>query len=153
MPTYAAETSVPVEKSRMELERTLQRYKASHFMYGTEPGRALVMFQIENRRVRFHLDLPKITDYATSPAGRKRRSPAQQEAAWEQACRQRWRALNLVVKAKLEAVEAEIASFEEEFMAWLVLPNGTTVGETLIPDLARGLDTGEFPALMPGPMS
>ena len=35
---------------------------------------------------------------------------------WEQACRQRWRALALVIKAKLEAIDAEISTFEEEFL-------------------------------------
>jgi hypothetical protein len=51
----------------------------------------------------------------------KRRTETQAQRAWEQAVRQRWRALVLVIKAKLEAVESGITSFEDEFLAHTVL--------------------------------
>jgi hypothetical protein len=44
--------------------------------------------------------------------------------AWKQAYHQRWRALALAIKA----VESGIATFEEEFLAHIALPNGSTVG-------------------------
>lgn len=60
------------------------------------------------------------------------------ELAWEQACRQRWQALLLAIKAMLEAVAAGIAQFEDEFLAYLVDPttNGT-VGDLLRPQLEQ----------------
>ena len=61
---------------------------------------------------------------------------------------QRWRALLLVVKAKLEAVEAEIATFEEEFLPHIVLPNGRTVGEMALPEIERAYQGGRTPALL-----
>lgn len=57
-----------------------------------------------------------------------RGSPAAEE--WEQACRQKWRALALLVKAKLEAVDAKISSVEEAFFADIVMPDGRTVYES-----------------------
>lgn len=70
------------------------------------------------------------------------------EKAYEQACRQRWRALNLAVKAKLEAVSSGIASFEEEFLAHIVLPNGKTVGNLLVPQLGRAYLENKMPPLL-----
>jgi hypothetical protein len=53
------------------------------------------------------------------------------EKAWEQVTRQRWRALALVIKAKLEAVTSGISTFEAEFLANTMLPDGRTVGDVV----------------------
>ena len=47
--------------------------------------------------------------------------------ASEQGKRSRWRALYLVVKAKLEAVSSGIVSMEDEFLAQTVMNDGETV--------------------------
>jgi hypothetical protein len=53
--------------------------------------------------------------------------------------RQRWRALYLVVRAKIEAVEAGLAIFEEEFLAFIVVPGlNKTIGEIMVPRLNAG---------------
>jgi hypothetical protein len=49
--------------------------------------------------------------------------------------RRRWRSLALAIKAKLEVVASGIATFDEEFMAHLVLPDGTTVGDRVTTEL------------------
>src|SRR5262245_44396717 len=67
---------------------------------------------------------------------------------WEQACRQRWRALALAIKAKLEAVESGIATFEEEFLAYVVMPDGQTVGQHVLPNVERAYSTGQMPPLL-----
>lgn len=152
MPTYAADTNVPAEKSRAEIERTLARYGAQHFMYGWDGNRAVVMFRMgetyNHRQVRFVVEMPNRDDreFTHTPERRYKRSPAQAEAAWEQATRQRWRALALVVKAKLEAVEAGIASFDQEFLAHIMLPSGETVGEWIAPGLEEAYTKGEMPS-------
>ena len=66
------------------------------------------------------------------------------------ACRQTWRALALVVKAKLEAVDAGITVFEEEFLAHIVLPDGRTVGQFTLPQVESAYLTGKMPKLLPG---
>ena len=69
-------------------------------------------------------------------------------AEWQQACRQRWRALALVIKAKLEAVETGIATFEQEFLAYIVLPNGQSVGDTAIPAIEAAAAGKDLPPLL-----
>ena len=55
-----------------------------------------------------------------------------------------------VIKAKLEAVEASITTIEQEFLAHIVLPSGSTVGEWAAPQLALAYERGQMPAIMPG---
>lgn len=148
--TYADKTSVPVERSRAELERTLSRYGATAFGYMTDPGKAVIMFEAHGRRIRFDLPLPDRNSKVFTHHSRGTRTAAAAMEAWEQACRQKWRALNLAVKAKLEAVEAGIAEFEDEFLAYIALPDGTTMGDRARPAIAHAYETGNMPALMPG---
>ncbi len=60
------------------------------------------------------------------------------------------------MKAKLEAVEAGISSFEDEFLSATLLPDGSTVGDWARPQLeaayTRGLMPGRLLAL-PEPRS
>lgn len=77
-------------------------------------------------------------------------SASLRKAAYEQAVRQRWRALALLIKSKLEAVESGITVFEEEFMAHVVLPDGKTVGQHLLPQIAHSYESGHMPPLLPG---
>jgi hypothetical protein len=153
MGRYAADTEVPVDRSRDEVERTLKRYGASEFLYGWNADKAMIQFAMRDRRVRFVLPLPPkdSQEFTSYLRGGMRYQRAEGEAAkrWEQACRQRWRALALVVKAKLEAVESEIASFEEEFLAHIMLPDGSTVGEWAVPQVAQAYELGRMPAMLP----
>lgn len=75
------------------------------------------------------------------------RHPDDAYRAWEQACRSRYRALNLCIKAKLEAVEQGITTFEAEFLAHFVMPNNQTLGEAIIPQLEDACVRGKLPAL------
>jgi hypothetical protein len=150
MTRYAERTEVDSGRSRAELERTVVRYGASAFGYGWEDGRAVVQFRARNRFVRFMVPMPDpdTPAFLRTPTGKARsESAALQE--YERAVRQRWRALALVVKAKLEAVESGITSFDEEFLAHLVLPDGSTVGEAAIPGVELAYETGEMPRLLP----
>jgi hypothetical protein len=150
VPKYAADTSVSVEASRAEIERTLQRYGADQFMYGWDAEQAVVQFRMQGRHVRFLLPLPAkdAREFTHQPVRGNPRTEAQAYKAWEQACRQRWRALNLVIKAKLEAVDAEISTIEDEFMAHLVLPDGQTVGQWLGPQIEDAYQLGKMPSML-----
>jgi hypothetical protein len=158
-PRFAENTSVPADRSRAEIERILARYGATNFMYGWDEGQAVIIFRMGtdygHRQVRFILTMPDRNDreFTHTPTRGNRRSPAQIEEAWEQAIRQRWRALALVVKAKLEAVESGIATFDQEFLSHILLPDGQTVGEFLHEDLERAYTDNVMPppirALLP----
>lgn len=156
MSRYAQKTTVPVERSRNEIEATLTRYGAQQFMYGWDAGGAMIAFVVatedgQKRTVRFHLPLPSRDEHRFTHHSRGRRTASAAEGEWEQACRQRWRALALVVKAKLEAVESGIATFEDEFLAYIALPSGETVGNWLRPQLevAYDPDRGLMPTGLP----
>lgn len=151
MSRYAERTEVSSDRSRAEIERTLRRYSATSFAYGWDAERASVMFDLDNRRIRFLLPMPDPKDpaFVLTATGRIR-SDAAAEKEYEQAVRQRWRALALVIKAKLEAVEAQISTVEDEFLAHIVLPDGSTVGDWATPQLALAYERSEMPALLPG---
>lgn len=153
--TYAENTTVAVEKSRAEIERTLQRYGADTFAYGWNDDGAAIQFRAHGKHVKFMLPLPDRRDRKFThgkPRSSYSEAPLRSELAahklWEQACRQRWRALALVVKAKLEAVEADISEFETEFMGHIVLPDGQTVAEWLRPQIDEAYESGQMPATL-----
>lgn len=148
---YAENTSVPADRSRSEIERTLQRYGADGFLYGWEATKALIQFRAHDRYIRFVIEMPDREDFSRTPTRGNRRSEEAIQSAFEQATRQRWRALSLVIKAKLEAVAAGITEFESEFLAHIVLPDGTTVGEWVAPQVQAAYDMGEMPKMLPMP--
>lgn len=149
MSRFAENTSVPADRSRAEIERTLQRYGADQFLYGWDADTAVLRFRMHDRQIAFRIAMPDKNEFALTDRGR-RRVDTQVIAAWEQATRQRWRALALVVKAKLEAVESGITDFESEFLAHIVLPDGNTFGEWAAPQIAAAYDDGAMPKLLLG---
>lgn len=152
---YAATTAVPSERSRAEIERTLARYGATAFAYGWSGATAQIMFEIRTprgtRRIKFTLPMPNrnAREFIYTPGMNKLRSAGAAEAAYDQAVRQRWRALALVIKAKLEAVASGITTMEDEFLAHVMLPDGSTVGEWASPQLALAYEGGAMPPMLP----
>jgi hypothetical protein len=119
---YAEQTKVPVQVTQAEIEKLARRYGAKGFASAIDwkANRAQVEFALEKRRVRFSMTLPD-------------------ENAM-QAQRARWRALLLVIKAKLEAVERGIETFDEAFLAHIVTKDGRTYGEIHLPQLEYAHD-------------
>ena len=146
--TYAAGTTVSVEKSAAEMRTMIVKYGASHVGFMDGPGKSVVEFIAKERRIRFVLPLPDQTDKRfTHEKPRRSYSQARLRSkdaaykAWEQACRERWRSLCLAVKAKLDCVATGISSFESEFMAHTVDPDtGRTIGEIMLPIIAQSYD-------------
>lgn len=152
---YATDTQVQPETSRAEIERTISRYGASQFMFGwgEQEGTevAVIAFQAHGRQVRFHLQMPDKDDrqFRLTESGRVRTDKKAIDAAYQQAVRQRWRALALTIKALLEAVEVGLVSFEEAFLAHIMLPNGESVGQNILPKVATAYETHVMPSLLP----
>ena len=151
MTRYAEKTSVASDRSRAEIEKTLVRYGADQFMYGWQEDKAIVGFRMSGRMIKFILPMPDraAKEFTHTPNKNQRRSEDAIAQAFEQAIRQRWRALALVIKAKLEAVETEIVTFDNEFMAHIVLPDGQTVGQFMRPQIESAYETGDMPPLLP----
>jgi hypothetical protein len=148
---YAEKTSVASDRSRAEIEKTLVRYGADQFMYGWQENKAVVGFRMEGRTIKFILPMPDraAREFTHTPNKGQRRSEDAVAQAFEQAIRQRWRALSLVIKAKLEAVETGITVFDDEFLAHIVLPDGQTVGQFMRPQIDIAYDKGDMPPLLP----
>jgi hypothetical protein len=98
---------------------------AERVIHMDEPGEAIVMFMMAGRLIKLRVGLPQKTT--------------------DQLRRSRWRALGLVIKAKLEAVESRISTVEQEFLAHIVLPEGMTVSEWIEPQLMLAYERGQMP--------
>lgn len=155
MTKFAAQTTVGVGKSKAEIEDLLSRYGADEFAQATMPGKALILFSVA-KRVRFVLPIPspgekRFTHKKPDRYGfQQKRTDNEALEAWEQEHRRIWRALCLVIKAKLEAVSSGIVTFETEFLAHFILPNGQTVSEHVAPTLLRIHESGENLPLLTG---
>jgi hypothetical protein len=139
MSPYAKDTTVPVERTKVEIERlVVDKHKAEAYMTGHQasPPRVIIQFKMRDRIVRFELPLPTADGRRTQPQ-------------LEQATRSRWRALLLIIKAKLEAVENGVTTFEEEFLAHIVMPGDRTVGQYVIPQIGGAYSTGKLPRMLP----
>jgi hypothetical protein len=149
MSRYAQNTSVPADRSRAEIDKILTRYGASGFGYSWERREvpinpvpvygpkteqrdfAAIVFQFKERRVRLDVPMPTAREAGTAERA-------------ERATRQRWRALLLVIKAKLEAVESGISTLEQEFLAHVVTESGRTIGEIIIPQISEAVRAGRL---------
>lgn len=145
MAKYAAETSVSVEKSRSEIEATLNRYGADAFAYASDGPEVKIAFRMQGKHFRFALTLPAKAEPRFTHHSLGMRTTEAALTAWERACRQKWRALALVIKAKLEAVDAQISTLEDEFLTNLVLPSGDTMGVWAKPQIEQAYLTGAMP--------
>lgn len=137
---YAKNTMVSCERSKTEIEKTLLRYGATHFAYTTMPEGAVVQFVYAGKRIRFLVPMPKRPTESGHGSGVV-------YSRWEKSQRQKWRALALVIKAKLEAVASGICKFEEEFLAHIVLPNGKTAGQEILPKIEEAYASGRVPQM------
>ncbi len=145
---YANKTTVTSEKSRGEIETILRRYGAHEFMYGWKERAGQIGFKFKARLIRFVVPMPDMQDDNIRLNGRGHiQSDSARQAAYNQSERQRWRALLLVIKAKLEAVETGITTFEEEFFAHFVLPGGKTVFQEAMPMLEQVYQGKDVPLL------
>lgn len=148
---FAEGTRVPIETTRMELERVLRAYGADAVVIGWDGPTSTIAFRIQGRHVKYTIERPGRSESVVSayPSGKPRPAHAIPEAIAAEH-RRRWRALLLIVKAKLELVAGGDSDFEDEFLSRLMLPDGTTVREWLVPQIDQAYETGRMPALMPG---
>jgi len=122
-PRYAEGTTTAIETSQMEIHRLLRRYGATEYSVGWSTDGAGLSFVYKGRRCSFTVPKPTAKDVPRgSPNG----------ARWlEMEERRRWRCMLLALKAKLEWVTDGLATFDAEFLAHIVTPDGRTVMQHL----------------------
>lgn len=141
--SYAEGTLVSSSRSRIEIEDLLRKAGASQIGVITEVFSVQVGFKIGQWAVRFRLPLPGEEEAkGVIRSGRSWRDPKPARIrAWiEKEERRRWRALLLTIKAKLVSVESKVETFEEAFLAHVVLPDsgGETIADAVLPALRAG---------------
>lgn len=132
---FAQRTKVDSNRSKVEIESMLRKRGASSCLSGEHQGQFMLVFEMRDRRLKFIM--PLLT------AGR---GVAETKAKAEN--RRRYRALLLVLKAKLEAVDSKIVEFESEFLAHIVFAGNETVGERMVPQMRAALVDKELPPLL-----
>lgn len=130
MPRYAAETTVPIDRTMGAIRKAIMDNGATRYAAIEGDGRYALEFDMLDRTIRFTVVLPakKQEKYRLDKRGYAR-SPEKQYALWDQDCRTTFRAVLLVVKAKFESVAWKIETFEQAFYSHMVLPNGLTLYE------------------------
>jgi len=134
---YVRGASITCAASRDEIRDMLTGYGATGFHCGWEDGRAAVAFTADNRQFRVVLALPGAAIDASQS-----RSMIPATKAIEEASRRRWHNLSLLVRAKLDAVASGTATFEEEFLAYMVVPGGNTVFQAVAPAISTAYAAG-----------
>jgi hypothetical protein len=145
---FAQETGVPVDRTMSEIRLTITKYGAGKIMTYEDADRVILAFEMRNRQVKFVMPLPQRKDYKYTTGGRHGRVGDLNPNGYEQAVRTRWRCLLLTIRAKLESVEIGIETFDEAFMAQIVLPGGKTMGEWAVPQIEIAYEKGTMPPLL-----
>ena len=142
---YATSTIISAEKTLSQIKAVVKKAGATHFATMDNPDHTTIAFSLRNRAIRFDLPTPPRDDRKMALNGRGGpRTADQRNAAWEQANRSRWRALYLCLKAKLESIENGIETFENAFLANTQMPDGRTVSEVALPQIAASYAMGDM---------
>lgn len=143
---YAEETKVPLEQSIAEIIGMLRKAGAQRIAQYEEPERFTVTFELADRLVRFRV--PLVMKYP-GPASHGNGRPVDHRRWIDQRNRQKGRALMLVIKAKLESIESEVETFEEAFLANVVMSDGATIYDRVREPIALEYKTGKSIPLLP----
>lgn len=123
---YAATTNIDIGTTKADIEKMMLKAGASAFGIVQDGPKAQVIFRLKERMYRFAIIIPDLP----------------------QPARARWRALLLVLKAKIEAVDSGITSLEDEFLAQTMMSDGETVGQKINPQIEENYRIGGTPQLL-----
>ena len=131
---YASRTQVDPGRSRDELERILERVGADSIATMRDASAAAVAFRMNGRNYVLRLPYPN--------------GNRMTEAQRQQGIRSQWRAIVLLLKAKLVAIQSGVTTAESEFLAHAMLPTGQTLIEHLNDNPEELTTTGRL--MLPG---
>ncbi len=148
--TYAADTEVPINRSRSEIDKLLSQWGCDRiqwtddFAMGCTTLRFQAVFDDVHCTARLELHLPP--DDVVGQRFARTPTQAQLAGAREQHWRALHRVLLLTIKAQLNAVEAGLLTAVEAFLPHLEDSQGRTVAQLAVPHLRR-LQDGKTPLL------
>ena len=135
MARYAKNTSVPVARSKQKIEELLVSYGIKESFMGRSPRGDGIGWKYEGKVYKKNVPMPSKDDKT--------------EKQYEQEVRQRWRILYMSLKMKFEEIEAGVESFEDQFLAQMCLPDGSTVADFMkLPNNIARLKKTEMPKLL-----
>lgn len=135
---FASGTTVAADKTKQEIERLVADHGGKQFFSGwKDDNTAVVGFRASDRIVRLELPLP----------------PQPHRRGDDDEIRRRWRCLLLALKAQFTVVETGVKTFEQAFMADIVLPNDQTVYEAAHAALATMYQSGKMDGRLLGAAS
>ena len=126
MSKFAQGTQVSAEKSQMQVSKILKSYKCQSVMIGYEDSVFFVGFIRDKIQVRLYCPVSE-----SEPENRRR-----------------WRVMRIVLQSKFEIIQCGIKTFEEEFFADIVMPNGKTVWQTALPSVRKALESQKMPSTL-----
>lgn len=135
---YAKTTDVPFERSVGEIVGLIRKAGADQIGQMESRESFTLQFTMEGRMVRFRVHFPT-PDQITEMTG-PRQDKSRVADQWR---KQRGRALLLVIKAKLESIESEVETFEQAFLANVVLSDGSTLYDRVREPIALEYQTGK----------
>lgn len=127
---YAERTKVSPMQTLMQIQAELKKAGASQFMLLSDDESMSEGIAFKRSGISYHMSV--------AVPDEKRRAPL-------------LRALLLIVKAKIVAVDSGVRSFEEEFLSDVLLPDNTTYGKRAVADIRRALESGHMPKALPMP--
>lgn len=149
---YAKGTTVAIETTNGQIKAMLRRAGANDYATYENNDSAAIAFRLNDLNIRMKIPLPDRFAKRFTHTDEKQlvRSDGAAERLWEQACKECWRALHLCLKAKLEAIDAGVETFEDAFLAHVQTATGETIGERLRPTLHE-IVAGNAPLQITGP--
>jgi hypothetical protein len=127
---FAEGTKVSVESSRGEISGILAKHGCMRMAWATEPRGDTLQFELDDKQFRFAMKRPTAEEVRARD-GHEYTYPhnvdweLKAEAEW----RRVWRANVLLLKAKLEFIDGGDTTLEKEFMPYLVMKGGRTLGD------------------------
>jgi hypothetical protein len=135
---FAVDTSVSTVQTQQEIEALVKGRGAVKYFRGEDEGRAVIAFDMKDRKVMFELPLEQVHKAAKESQARSAKLE-----------RQLWRSLFLCIKAKLVSVETGVETFEDAFLAQLIVPTAegraTRFGKVARAAIKEAYDKGAVP--------
>lgn len=134
MGEFAKGTTVDVGRTLGDIQRELSRFKCEGFGQYQDAVGIKIGFLKNGLNISMEINFPDRKSFKTTSNYRERSEAAIDKCVQEET-RRLMRSLLLVIKAKLVAVSDGVATFEQEFMPYIVMSDGQTLSRKLLPPL------------------